>query len=140
MLTALGGMTSHAAVVARGMGKCCVSGCTAAEVDSKAKTLKVPAVLLCLLVVVVTMMGVSQLNSGRTRRKGVSQTCVIPRFSSAILYGAHGGSFLRVDRVCSEEQSLCRRWGSRLAKNGMVHVFAVDRPDVGHVLLASPKG
>lgn len=41
VLTALGGMTSHAAVVARGMGKCCVSGCTAAEVDIKAKTLKV---------------------------------------------------------------------------------------------------
>ena len=41
VLTALGGMTSHAAVVARGMGKCCVSGCTAAEVDMKAKTLTV---------------------------------------------------------------------------------------------------
>lgn len=46
-------MTSHAAVVARGMGKCCVSGCKAAEVDSKAKTLKV----LSLLVVVVAVMG-----------------------------------------------------------------------------------
>ena len=41
VLTALGGMTSHAAVVARGMGKCCVSGCTAAEVDAKGKHLKV---------------------------------------------------------------------------------------------------
>nr|AIT69956.1 pyruvate orthophosphate dikinase [Dictyopteris undulata] len=39
VLTALGGMTSHAAVVARGMGKCCVSGCTGAEVDVRAKTL-----------------------------------------------------------------------------------------------------
>ena len=27
ILTVRGGMTSHAAVVARGMGKCCVSGC-----------------------------------------------------------------------------------------------------------------
>jgi pyruvate,orthophosphate dikinase len=33
-LTAKGGMTSHAAVVARGMGKCCVSGCTELEVDA----------------------------------------------------------------------------------------------------------
>ncbi|MEX2229171.1 MAG: pyruvate, phosphate dikinase [Dehalococcoidia bacterium] len=33
ILTARGGMTSHAAVVARGMGKCCVTGCTALEVD-----------------------------------------------------------------------------------------------------------
>jgi pyruvate, orthophosphate dikinase len=33
ILTALGGMTSHAAVVARGMGKCCVSGCSALEID-----------------------------------------------------------------------------------------------------------
>nr|AIT69957.1 pyruvate orthophosphate dikinase [Sargassum horneri] len=40
VLTALGGMTSHAAVVARGMGKCCVSGCTAAEVNAKSKVLK----------------------------------------------------------------------------------------------------
>jgi len=33
VLTARGGMTSHAAVVARGMGKCCVSGCGDLEVD-----------------------------------------------------------------------------------------------------------
>ncbi len=39
ILTTLGGMTSHAAVVARGMGKCCVAGCAAAQIDAKAKTL-----------------------------------------------------------------------------------------------------
>jgi pyruvate,orthophosphate dikinase len=33
ILTARGGMTSHAAVVARGMGKCCVAGCSAISVD-----------------------------------------------------------------------------------------------------------
>ena len=33
ILTARGGMTSHAAVVARGMGKCCVAGCAALNVD-----------------------------------------------------------------------------------------------------------
>jgi pyruvate,orthophosphate dikinase len=33
ILTARGGMTSHAAVVARGMGKCCVAGCSAIHVD-----------------------------------------------------------------------------------------------------------
>ncbi|MCE5272749.1 pyruvate, phosphate dikinase [bacterium] len=37
ILTAFGGMTSHAAVVARGMGKCCVAGCGAAEIDYKKK-------------------------------------------------------------------------------------------------------
>jgi len=35
-LTARGGMTSHAAVVARGMGKCCVSGCKAMEINEAA--------------------------------------------------------------------------------------------------------
>lgn len=35
ILTAKGGMTSHAAVVARGMGKCCVAGCGALEIDYK---------------------------------------------------------------------------------------------------------
>jgi len=39
ILTARGGMTSHAAVVARGMGKCCVAGCGEALIDYKAKTL-----------------------------------------------------------------------------------------------------
>ncbi|HEY6421298.1 MAG TPA: pyruvate, phosphate dikinase [Candidatus Binataceae bacterium] len=39
ILTARGGMTSHAAVVARGMGKCCVAGCTALEIDYAAGTL-----------------------------------------------------------------------------------------------------
>lgn len=39
ILTSKGGMTSHAAVVARGMGKCCVSGCSDAKVSEKNKTL-----------------------------------------------------------------------------------------------------
>jgi len=39
ILTARGGMTSHAAVVARGMGKCCVAGASEIAVDEKAKTL-----------------------------------------------------------------------------------------------------
>lgn len=37
ILTARGGMTSHAAVVARGMGKCCVAGCAAANVTAEEK-------------------------------------------------------------------------------------------------------
>ena len=41
ILTTRGGMTSHAAVVARGMGKCCVAGCGALNVDYKSQTFKV---------------------------------------------------------------------------------------------------
>ncbi len=41
ILTARGGMTSHAAVVARGMGKCCVSGAGALRIDYAAKTMEV---------------------------------------------------------------------------------------------------
>ena len=40
ILTERGGMTSHAAVVARGMGKCCVAGCSEAKVNEANKTLK----------------------------------------------------------------------------------------------------
>ena len=40
ILTIRGGMTSHAAVVARGMGTCCVSGCGELVIDEHAKTLK----------------------------------------------------------------------------------------------------
>ncbi|MBR3677927.1 MAG: pyruvate, phosphate dikinase, partial [Alistipes sp.] len=41
ILTARGGMTSHAAVVARGMGKCCVSGAGELDIDYKARTIKI---------------------------------------------------------------------------------------------------
>ena len=44
ILTARGGMTSHAAVVARGMGKCCVSGAGELEIDYKARTIKVDGI------------------------------------------------------------------------------------------------
>jgi pyruvate,orthophosphate dikinase len=40
VLTAHGGMTSHAAVVARGMGKPCVAGCESLSIDVKARTIK----------------------------------------------------------------------------------------------------
>ena len=46
ILTARGGMTSHAAVVARGMGKCCVSGAGALEIDYKNKTVEVDGIKL----------------------------------------------------------------------------------------------
>ena len=45
VLTARGGMTSHAAVVARGMGKCCVSGAGAINVNYKTKTVEIEGVV-----------------------------------------------------------------------------------------------
>ena len=46
ILTARGGMTSHAAVVARGMGKCCVSGAGTLVIDYKKRTLTVDGLVL----------------------------------------------------------------------------------------------
>lgn len=46
ILTARGGMTSHAAVVARGMGKCCVSGCGDIKVDYEKQQLKIKSGLI----------------------------------------------------------------------------------------------
>lgn len=46
ILTSRGGMTSHAAVVARGMGKCCVAGATDIRVDEKNKTMKAGSLIL----------------------------------------------------------------------------------------------
>lgn len=46
ILTTRGGMTSHAAVVARGMGKCCVAGCGDIEVDYRNETMKVKGYVL----------------------------------------------------------------------------------------------
>ena len=45
ILTMRGGMTSHAAVVARGMGKCCVCGCGAAAIDEEARTVTIDGVV-----------------------------------------------------------------------------------------------
>lgn len=41
ILTARGGMTSHAAVVARGWGKCCIAGCASLNIDYKSRTMKI---------------------------------------------------------------------------------------------------
>lgn len=46
ILTARGGMTSHAAVVARGMGKCCISGAGSLKIDYKKRTLEVAGMVL----------------------------------------------------------------------------------------------
>ncbi|MDD3263659.1 MAG: pyruvate, phosphate dikinase [Candidatus Nanoarchaeia archaeon] len=46
ILTARGGMTSHAAVVARGMGKCCVAGCSELNIDEETKTITVKNIVL----------------------------------------------------------------------------------------------
>lgn len=46
ILTARGGMTSHAAVVARGMGKCCVSGAGALNIDYKTRTIEIDGTVL----------------------------------------------------------------------------------------------
>ena len=46
ILTARGGMTSHAAVVARGMGKCCVSGAGALNIDYKNRTVEIDGTVL----------------------------------------------------------------------------------------------
>lgn len=46
ILTSRGGMTSHAAVVARGMGKCCVAGCSEIEVNHEAETMKAKGYIL----------------------------------------------------------------------------------------------
>ncbi|MDD4823120.1 MAG: pyruvate, phosphate dikinase [Bacteroidales bacterium] len=46
ILTARGGMTSHAAVVARGMGKCCVSGAGALNINYKTKTVEIDGLIL----------------------------------------------------------------------------------------------
>ncbi|NQU41781.1 pyruvate, phosphate dikinase, partial [bacterium] len=46
ILTARGGMTSHAALVARGWGKCCIVGASALKIDTRAKTIKVGTLTL----------------------------------------------------------------------------------------------
>ncbi len=46
ILTARGGMTSHAAVVARGMGKCCVAGCGSIQIDYAKKEFRAGSIII----------------------------------------------------------------------------------------------
>lgn len=46
ILTAKGGMTSHAALVARGWGKCCIVGCSALDIDARKKEMRVSGKIL----------------------------------------------------------------------------------------------
>ncbi len=46
ILTTRGGMTSHAAVIARGMGTCCVAGCGAANIDEETRTVSIGDIVL----------------------------------------------------------------------------------------------
>ncbi|SNX55257.1 pyruvate, phosphate dikinase [Thermoanaerobacterium sp. RBIITD] len=46
ILTGRGGMTSHAAVVARGMGTCCVAGCSVALIDENEKVMKIGDIVI----------------------------------------------------------------------------------------------
>lgn len=41
IITSTGGMTSHAAVVARGMGKCCIVGCGSLDIDYENETITI---------------------------------------------------------------------------------------------------
>ncbi|MEI8060826.1 MAG: pyruvate, phosphate dikinase [Candidatus Berkelbacteria bacterium] len=121
ILTARGGMTSHAAVVARGMGKCCVAGCEDIKVDEKAgkliiagKTIKegdyisingstgevilgqVPTIEPTLSGDFGTLM--SWVN--KTRRLGVRSNADIPRDAkTAAGFGAEGIGLCRTEHM-----------------------------------------
>jgi len=121
ILTARGGMTSHAAVVARGMGKCCVAGCEDIKVDEKngkliitGKTIKegdyisingstgevilgqVPTTLPTLSGDFGTLMGWVN----KTRRLGVRSNADIPRDAkTAAGFGAEGIGLCRTEHM-----------------------------------------
>ncbi|CAN1724628.1 Pyruvate, phosphate dikinase [Hyphomicrobium sp. 1Nfss2.1] len=69
ILTARGGMTSHAAVVARGMGRPCVSGAGAMRIDAKAGTLKVGGRVLKKGDIVTIDGGTGQVLAGRAKMR-----------------------------------------------------------------------
>ncbi len=72
ILTASGGMTSHAAVVARGLGKCCVTGCGALQVDYATGTIRIP------------------------KSEHVSEPIVLSRGDEISVDGSHGRVYLGV--------------------------------------------
>lgn len=121
ILTARGGMTSHAAVVARGMGKCCVAGCEGIKVDEKAGKFTVGNKIIkegdyisingssgeVILGQVPTIkpslsgdFGVLMKWVNKTRRLGVRSNADIPRDAkTAASFGAQGIGLCRTEHM-----------------------------------------
>ncbi|MDD5431328.1 MAG: pyruvate, phosphate dikinase, partial [Candidatus Pacebacteria bacterium] len=128
ILTGRGGMTSHAAVVARGMGKCCVAGCDSAKIDEKAKKMRIGAVELregdwltldgstgrVILGKVATAQATLSGEFGQfmkwadeTRKIGVRTNADIPRDAKAAFgFGAEGIGLCRTEHMFFAEDRL----------------------------------
>ena len=128
ILTALGGMTSHAAVVARGIGKCCVAGAGGINIDAKNKTITsgniilkegdfislngstgtvymgqiktIPAVLPDDLKTLMSW-------ADSTRKLGVRANCDTPQDAeNALKFGAEGIGLCRTEHMFFEEKRI----------------------------------
>ncbi|QSX08403.1 pyruvate, phosphate dikinase [Alkalibacter rhizosphaerae] len=128
ILTSRGGMTSHAAVVARGMGKCCVAGCEMAKVDEELKIFAVGDLRLqegdyisldgstgkvykgSIKTVEPTLSGHFATLMGwadEKRRLGVRTNADTPRDAkTAISYGAEGIGLCRTEHMFFEEERI----------------------------------
>ncbi len=125
ILTARGGMTSHAAVVARGMGKCCVAGCSELVVDERSKTMEINGIRLREGDVIsldgstgeVFLGGLNLVEPGlsgnfgklmewadRTRKLGVRTNADTPKDAeTAFNFGAEGIGLCRTEHMFFEE-------------------------------------
>jgi pyruvate,orthophosphate dikinase len=128
ILTARGGMTSHAAVVARGMGKCCVAGCSEIRVDEMAKTIRADGITLVEgdyisldgstgIVYAGDIAKVQPELSGHfaefmtyvdeTRRLGVRTNADTPRdAAAAVKFGAEGIGLCRTEHMFFDEKRI----------------------------------
>ncbi len=94
ILTAKGGMTSHAALVARGWGKCCIVGCSALQIDMGTKMIKV---------------------GGRTLREG--DTITLNGSKGAVYQGAL--SLAIMDPEQNEDYKAVMKWAKEFKKLGV---------------------
>ena len=128
ILTARGGMTSHAAVVARGMGKCCVAGCGAVEPDVSTNSVRIAGKSFQQGDVISLDGGTGQVFEGeiklvdpaltgtfgtlmewadRYRRMGVRTNADTPGDArKALQYGAEGIGLCRTEHMFFEEQRI----------------------------------
>ncbi len=128
ILTARGGMTSHAAVVARGMGKCCVAGCSEIRVDEAARTIRADGITLkegdyisldgtTGIVYIGDIAKVQPELSGhfaefmtyvdQTRRLGVRTNADTPRDAkAAVKFGAEGIGLCRTEHMFFDEKRI----------------------------------
>src|SRR5574344_61605 len=167
IITARGGMTSHAAVVARSMGKCCAAGCTGAIIDEEKKTMTINGKVYTEKDIVSVDGNTGSVYEGaiatkeadlggdfgrmmawadKYRRLKIRANCNTPMDAeNAAKFGAEGIGLCRTERMFFAEDRILNMRSMILSDTTEQREAALERlrpyqvSDVYHMYMSSPK-